>query len=435
MGISSNNLPEIEAAEAVIYYRPMVIANNVVLNNLVDLIHSGRPQKLKLAPGKYVDVTLMSEPDPKFSEFDLAVLSCLNAIWQDKTNPSNKFTLTLLCRMLGYTSKGGLSETAKHAVSESLSRLRNTTIQIRPEMDFEPHRKDFVARNDPSASPMASWDALTGVQWAAPNPLINIESSIRRIDRKDDQITEITRTLTQEPLLHLYSRVNGQFVTLDPRFMHPVSLDDDGSLTDASIAMTSTRIGMAFWCARQIVRTQYAAEHPPRGRKKAKPVSTGTLKLSRIFDRVGLDKRDASKHKGRHVDFLSDLFSSWAAQGLIPAWSMRKGMFRSCDALIVDFSSVCMPVSDQPTHAPETARAMESGTSPAPKIDATIGAVDTIIGALHAIIGAFSESARSVQTRVQSHFRSVLSELEELRNYCKYLSKHPPAAPGGAGGA
>lgn len=417
-------------------FASLVVANNIIYNNLLDIVRSGKPKKLRMARSRYVNARLISDPDPNISEFDLAVLSCLHAVWQDKSNPSNTFTISGVCRMLGYSSRGGLSPTSQQAVAASITRLAGITLQISPEEDFEPHRDKFAAANDLLDLASASWDNLTGIHWGSPNPLIEISRSLSRIMRAGIPVTAVTYTLTREPLLHLYSRITGQFVTIDGRYMHPFGLDSDGELTEAPIPMTSTRIGIIFWCARQAERVRYAAEHPSK--KKKNDVNnryTGTLLFSTICDRAGLSKRETSKHKGRHTEFLDQLLSCWTVQGLIPAWRFRQGIFGRVDAVVFDFSGCTSVQEQQQSAAPTSAAEMVPTTYDAPKIDTTIGAIDTIIGALITIIGAISIAARSTQKRAQSHFRSILVELEELRMYLKYSIVRPPAEPGGAGGA
>lgn len=417
-------------------FSSLIVANNIVHNNLLDMVRTGKPKKMRLARGRYVNVRLMSEPNSDVSEFDLAVLSCLNAVWQDPSNPDNTFTVSGICRMLGYSSRGGLSPTSQQDVAASITRLAGITLQISPEEDFEPHREKYTAANDLLDLASASWDDLTGIHWGSPNPLIAICRSLSRVMRSGTPVATVTYTLTREPLLHLYSRVTGQFVTIDGRYMRPFGLDDNGALTESSVPMTSTRIGMTFWCARQAERARYAAEHPQKKKKTdASNRHTGTLLLSTICDRAGIGKREASKHKGRHTTFLNQLLSSWAAQGLIPAWHFRKGMFSKIDAIIFDFSDCATAPKQQRIAAPASSPEITLSTSDAPTIDTTIGAIDTIIGALNAIIGALSAAARSTQIRAQSHFRSILVELEELRMYLKYSTELPPADPGGAGGA
>lgn len=428
------NLPVTESSECT-GHLPLVIANNIVTNHLIDLSRTGKAMNCRIAPGRHVRITRASDPDPEFAEYDLAVLAALNAIWQDSSNPESTFTLTSLCRQIGYTTRGGVAETSRIDVSASLARLEGTLLQIQPEADFEPHRKDFIADNNLSILPSASWNDITGVKWGSPNPLVEISRSTKITERAGNPVAEVTLKLTTEPLLHLYSRVTGQFVTLDPRFMHPVFLDADGARTESHIPMTSTRIGMAYYTACQIERIRYTAEHPSRRKAKGKTVAVGTLKLSTIFDRVGLEKRDASRNKGRHLKFLSSLMSCWTAQGLLPAWSMRKALFHSYDALIIDYSCAAGTVPEQPACELTTAAEMGNAPLPASEIETTIEALCSIVEALRSMIAAVARGSTTLKIRLQSQFQSVCDELNTLRNYCKYISKHPPATPGGAGGA
>lgn len=405
----------------------LIIANNIVANNLVNAVRTGKEQKCTVHAKARIRFKIISESCDDFSEFDLAVLSYINGVWADKSNTKNTFTITSLCRALGCCASGSVSPVMRTEVEASLNRLCSIHIGMDVEQDFAPHRKTYMQDNQSQ-----TWEQATGVRWQASNPLIVLESTETTIPRSGPcgNIHNVMYTVMQEPLLYTYSTITGQFVTIPADRMRIHDVDDQGNLTGAPLPMTKSRIAETFWCARQVERMRYAIEHPQRiaqskkGKKKRNFIpqkdpksAETTILLATVFDRAGIAKRDASRHKKRHIEYLQTVMSCWAAQGIIPAWEFRTTAFGHIDAIVLFPGAATFP--EQATPAPDPV--------PSPEIDAIFGARDTIMGAIDAIFGAPSEPLSAQKMRLQSLLKDICQEMARILKYPKYFSLDTPA--------
>lgn len=405
---------------------PLIVANNIVFNHLFEAVHSGKPQKCRIAKGKTIAFQIASGTTTDLTEFDLAVLSCLNSIWLDESNPENTFSITSLCRMLGCTKNGGLSPHIQKEVTASLQRLATVWIVIDPTADFELHRQDYLDRHSEVGS-HDSWEQMTGIKWAAPNSLIRLGKKSTVIPRTSGDKTESCYRLLSEPLLLTYSNITGQIVTIPQERFQIFATDEDHALTKSRISMTKNRIGQVFWLARQTARIRYTFEHPKkRKRKWVQKEPEEALLLSKIFQRSGLDRRTASRHKGTLVAFLKDVLRCWEAQGLLPSWSLRSARFGP-DAIVFHGGEPA------PAPAPAPAEVPAIPADSAPEFHTILGAIDTIVGALDAILGACKTPVKQAKTALQSSLQALKTAAENLYKYSMYMKPLTPA-PAYSGG-
>lgn len=396
----------------------LVISNNIVFNNLIQAVRSGKPVKCRISKTRSVTVQVLSTDDTDITEFDLAVLSCIHGIYQDTANPDNEFTITAVCRMLGCTDKGGVSPSMCKKIEESLKRLKNLQISITGvDNDFESHRKAFL-NDHPDYSAHAGWDQMTGINWAMRNPLIQLKK--RTIDRSGGKGTkkEVRYKIAAAPLLFVYSDITGQFVTIPADRFRIYDTDENGELTENRESMTRNRIAITFRLARQWQRVQYDHQHP----RKKKPDSIYKLRLSTIVDRAGIDRRTASRHKGDHLAFIRKVLTCWKAMDVIADWEITESRIGR-DAII--FHPEAKEASSQ--------NAASDISGDAPNFDAIFGALDTIIGALDTIFGAINKPGFIVKRAIESGLQAVRKAVAELRKYPKYSTHDCPPALKAAG--
>ena len=404
----------------------LVVSNNIVFNHLFEAVHTGKQHKCCIAKRKTVTFQITDGVTPDLTEFDLAVLSCLHGIWMDENNLESTFSVTGLCRMLGSTRSGGISAHIQDEVRASLQRLATLQIIIDPTADFEMHRDNYLDRN-PETDRNSSWEQITGIRWGAPHPLIYLRSKSTTVSRENGDKTETCYKLCSEPLLLAYSKITGQLVTIPQERFQIFETAEDHTITDRRIPMTKNRIAQIFWLARQSERIRYSFEHPKKKKRKwrSKEPSEALL-LSKIFQRCGIDRRTASRHKRSHVSFLEAVLRCWEAQGFIPSWSLRTGKFGP-DAIIF------RPGDPSPNEASSPAAAPEEPVGPAPDFDAIFRALDTMIGALDAISGALKFPLDEVKTAFLHGIQAMKLAAENLRMYSKYMKPLTPA-PAFSGG-
>lgn len=399
---------------------PLIVTNNIVFNHLFEAVHTGKRQKCCIAKRKTVTFQITAGVTSELTEFDLAVLSCLNGIWMDEENPESTFSVTGLCRMLGSTRSGGISAHIQDEIRSSLQRLTAVQITIDPTADFEMHRDSYLDRN-PETDQNGSWEQITGIHWAAPHPLIRLGSKSATISRTSGDKTEICYKLRSEPLLLTYSKITGQLVTIPQEYFQIFETADDHTITERRIPMTKNRIAQVFWLARQAERIRYAFEHPKkRKRQWVQKEPSEALLFSKIFQRCGIDRRTASRHKGKHVDFMTSALRCWEAQGLIPAWSLRTSKFGQ-DAIVFHAGTFTQDSAPAPADPPA------NPADPAPDFNTIIGALNTIIGALDTIIGAAKSLSGESETALSSSFLALKTAVEDFRKYFKYLKPLTPA--------
>ena len=397
----------------------LVISNNIVFNNLIKAVRTGKPVRCRIAKTRSVTIQTSCMEDSNLTEFDLAVLSCLHGIYQDPENPDNEFTVTGLCRMLGCTDKGGVSSVMFSEIETALVKLKSLQISVTDvNNDFESHRKAFL-NTHPECSAHGSWDQITGTHWAAQNPLIQLKKRI--INRSGDQGArkEVRYRIIGTPLLHTYSNVTGQFVTIPAEWFRIFDTDDTGTLTENRESMTKNRIAVTFRLARQLQRAEYSSRHP---KKKQSSDGSCKLRLSTIMDRAGIDRRTASRHKGTHLAFIRKVLTCWKALGILPDWEIRESRIGR-DVII--FHPEAPPAPAQNT-APD-------GSGNAPEIDTIFGVLDTIIGALDTIFGALKKPGFTARMAVQSGLQAIKDAAAELRKYSKYSTHDGPPALKAAG--
>lgn len=397
----------------------LVISNNIVFNNLIKALRTSKPVRCRIAKTRSVTIHTFSTDNSELTEFDLAVLSCLHSLWQDSSNSENEFTVTGISRMLGCTDKGGVSPRMCREIEESLKRLKSIQISIADiNKDFESHRKAYL-NTHPECTAHGTWDQITGIHWAAQNPLIQLKK--RTINRSGDkgERFEVRYKIIGEPLLYTYSEVTGQFVTIPAERFRIFDTDDTGSLTENRESMTKNRIAMTFRLARQLQRAEYDSRHP---KKKKRSDGSCRLKLSTIMDRAGIDRRTASRHKGTHLAFIRKVLTCWKALGILPDWEIKESKIGR-DVII--FHPEAPP-------APNQNAALDVGEN-APEIDAIFGVLNTIIGALDTIFGAMQKSGFAAKITAERGLQAVKEAAAELRKYSKYSTHDGPPALKAAG--
>ena len=395
----------------------LVISNNIVFNNLIQAVRSGKPVKCRIAKTRSVTMQIFCTDDTVIDEFDLAVLSCLHGIYQNPEIPENEFTVTGLCRMLGCTDKGGVSPVMCREIEKSLKKMKELQISIADaEKDFESHRKVYL-NNHPDCCAHAGWDQMTGTHWAARNPLIQLRK--RSIDRSGDNgpRTEVRYKILDAPLLYAYSEITGQFVTIPADQFRIYDTDENGDLTESRESMTKNRIAIVFRLARHLQRVQYDHNHP-----KKKKSGMYKLKLSTIMDRAGLDRRTASRHKKDHLAFIRKVLTCWKVLGILPDWEIQESKIGR-DTIVFHPEAPTVPEQNP---APDF-----SGN--APEIDAIFGVLNTIIGALDTIFGALKNPGFAAKRAVESGIRAVKEAASELCKYIKYSTHDGPPALTAAG--
>lgn len=293
------------------------ISNTKLSNVLQEGIFSKRFRKQLpvgdrdgITKNAYVSVSYLEDnnkiylPKKYFTEYDRQVLVAIDSLWETTTTKRPVIQPAVIYRvMVAGDNKMHPSASQLAPVINSIRRMSNTDVEI----DLT---EEAISRG---------YKIAPGERYTIKGKLLNILEGNRYYAGKK---TTETFTILSEPLLHQYSQITKQILSVS-RDVYKIREILDGKLTEIGINMTPERISIAGYLIREILIIQST-------------VSSDHRRFDTLFEKSGLlpDKEDYSTGKeysrklvkliSNYKPFIIQCFEYWKHIGFINDYELLR---------------------------------------------------------------------------------------------------------------
>ena len=287
------------------------LQHDIIDNGVFDLVVAGRNQKNEITTRVIVtmenndNIQMTGKP---YTEYDRAIHDTVCSL-SEYGHPDKVFTPEMLVRALTNnttTKHSSLKEI--ESVIESLEKMRRIHVLA----DATEEAKQYDATID---------------SYRIDSYLLNLD--VIEVSAGGKKVRAYK--LLSEPVLLEYSKITGQFTTVNAELLDVKEVDKKGKVTAVSLPTNEKRTAVRNYLLRRVS----VMIHDKREKRKDKQKQSNVILFDTLFSETGIPK---DNHSGRIKEYIYQILDYWKATGYIKDYLKRESTGngrKNIDAVII----------------------------------------------------------------------------------------------------
>jgi len=287
------------------------LQHDIIDNGVFDLVVAGRNQKNEITTRVIVtmenddNIQMTGKP---YTEYDRAIHDTVCSLWE-YGHPDKVFTPEMLVRaLINNTKTRYISPKEIESTIESLEKMRR--IHVLADATEEAQQYD------------ATIDSYKIDSYLLNLNVIEVSAGGKKVR---------AYKLLSEPVLLEYSKITGQFTTVNARLLDVKEVDEEGKVTAVSLPNNAKRTAVRNYLLRRVS----VMIHDKREKRKDKQKQSNVILFDTLFSETGIRKDSNSNQIKKYTYQILDY---WKATGYIKDYSKRESTGngrKNIDAVII----------------------------------------------------------------------------------------------------